>query len=291
METSRYRAFAAAAETGSLSRAAELLSYSPSGVSQLISALESDLELPLLIRTRRGVSLSPAGEELLPSIHALLQQEDHIFQLSSELNGLMTGEIHIASYPSVSSHWLPKIIKVFQEDYPNVHIHLMEGIRQEILQWLEESRADIAFMSAVEGSHYDWIPLKNDPMIAVLSKDHPFAEEDVYPLSQCNQEQFIMPALGKDADVMELFDRFNLNPTIAYSTFECFAAFAMIENGLGMTITNNLITEGFQADIVKIPVDPPQYIRFGIMIPNKEALSPAARKFVQYAKRILTEIA
>ena len=65
----------------------------------------------------------------------------------------------------------------------------------------------------------------------------------------------------------------------------------MIENGLGMTITNNLITEGFQADIVKIPVDPPQYIRFGIMIPNKEALSPAARKFVQYAKRILTEIA
>ena len=72
---------------------------------------------------------------------------------------------------------------------------------------------------------------------------------------------------------------------------QCFAAFAMIENGLGMTITNNLITEGFQADIVKIPVDPPQYIRFGIMIPNKEALSPAARKFVQYAKRILTEIA
>ena len=120
METSRYRAFAAAAETGSLSRAAELLSYSPSGVSQLISALEADLELPLLIRTRRGVSLSPAGEALLPSIHALLQQEDHIFQLSSELNGLMTGEIHIASYPSVSSHWLPKIIKVFQKLHPKV---------------------------------------------------------------------------------------------------------------------------------------------------------------------------
>ena len=167
----------------------------------------------------------------------------------------------------------------------------MEGIRQEILQWLEESRADIAFMSAVDGSHYDWIPLKKDPMIAVLPTDHPFAESEVYPLSQCNQEQFIMPALGKDADVMELFDRFDLNPTIAYSTFECFAAFSMIENGLGMTITNNLITEGFQADIVKIPVDPPQYISFGIMIPNKESLSPAARKFVKNAKRILAETA
>lgn len=287
METSRYRAFAAAAETGSFSRAAELLNYSPSGVSQLVGALEADLGLSLLIRTRRGVSPSPAGEALLPAIRTLLQQEERIFQLSSELNGLMTGEIHIASYSSVSSHWLPGVIKAFKRDYPNVRIHLMEGIRQEILQWLRESRADLAFMSAVEDCHYDWIPLKDDPMIAVLPKDHPYAKAAVYPLPQCNQEQFIMPALGKDDDVLEMFSRFDLDPTIAYSTLECFAAFALIENGLGMTITNRLITEGFQAEVVKIPVDPPQHISFGIMIPDGNTLSPAANRFVDYAKRII----
>lgn len=287
METSRYKAFAAAAETGSFSRAAELLNYSPSGVSQLVGALEADLGLPLLIRTRRGVSPSPAGKALLPAIRALLQQEERIFQLSSELNGLMTGEIHIASYSSVSSHWLPEVIKAFKRDYPNVRIHLMEGIRQEILKWLQESRADLAFMSAVEDCHYDWIPLKDDPMIAVLPKDHPYAKANAYPLSQCSQESFIMPALGKDDDVLELFSRVGLNPTIAYSTLECFAALAMIENGLGMTITNRLITEGFQADVVKIPLDPPQHISFGIMIPDKNALSPAARKFIEFAKGII----
>ena len=287
METSRYKAFAAAAETGSFSRAAELLNYSPSGVSQLVGALEADHGLPLLIRTRRGVSPSPAGKALLPAIRALLQQEERIFQLSSELNGLMTGEIHIASYSSVSSHWLPEVIKAFKRDYPNVRIHLMEGIRQEILKWLQESRADLAFMSAVEDCHYDWIPLKDDPMIAVLPKDHPYAKANAYPLSQCSQESFIMPALGKDDDVLELFSRVGLNPTIAYSTLECFAALAMIENGLGMTITNRLITEGFQADVVKIPLDPPQHISFGIMIPDKNALSPAARKFIEFAKGII----
>ena len=287
METSRYKAFAAAAETGSLSRAAELLNYSPSGVSQLISALEADLGLSLLIRTRRGVTPSPAGETLLPAIRTLLQQEERIYQLSSELNGLMTGEIHIASYSSVSSHWLPEVIKAFKQDHPNVRINLMEGIRQEILQWLQESRADLAFMSAVEDCRYDWIPLKDDPMIAVLPKEHPYAKADSYPLTQCNQEAFIMPALGKDSDVLEMFSRFDLDPTIAYSTLESFAAFAMIENGLGMTITNRLITEGFQADVVKIPVDPPQHICFGIMIPDKNTLSPAASKFVEYARRII----
>ena len=111
METSRYKAFAAAAETGSFSRAAERLNYSPSGVSQLVNALETDLGLSLLRRTRRGVSLSREGEALLPAVLALLQQEERICQLSSELNGLMTGELRIASYSSISSHWLPKIIK------------------------------------------------------------------------------------------------------------------------------------------------------------------------------------
>ena len=289
MDTSRYKAFAAAAETGSFSRAAEVLSYSPSGVSQLINALEADLGVTLLRRTSRGVSLSPAGETLLPAVRALLQQEERVFQLSSEINGLMTGELNIASYSSVSFRWLPKVIKAFQQDHPNVRLHLMEGISQEVLRWLGESKADIGFLSWVRDCSYEWIPLSDDPMIAVLPRNHPYANADVYPLAECEHERFIMPALGKDSDVVDLLERFHLSPTIVYSTIESFSAFAMIENGLGMTITNQLITEGFQADVVKLPLDPPQHIHFGIMIPNKDSLSPAAKRFVAYAKKTMAK--
>ena len=289
MDTSRYKAFAAAAETGSFSRAAEVLSYSPSGVSQLINALEADLGVTLLRRTSRGVSLSPAGETLLPAVRALLQQEERVFQLSSEINGLMTGELNIASYSSVSFRWLPKVIKAFQQDHPNVRLHLMEGISQEVLRWLGESKADIGFLSWVKDCSYEWIPLSDDPMIAILPRNHPYANADVYPLAECEHERFIMPALGKDSDVVDLLARFDLHPTIVYSTIESFSAFAMIENGLGMTITNQLITEGFQADVVKLSLDPPQHIHFGIMIPNKDSLSPAAKRFVAYARKTMAK--
>ena len=289
MDTSRYKAFAAAAETGSFSRAAEVLSYSPSGVSQLINALEADLGVTLLRRTSRGVSLSPAGETLLPAVRALLQQEERVFQLSSEINGLMTGELNIASYSSGSFRWLPKVIKAFQQDHPNVRLHLMEGISQEVLRWLGESKADIGFLSWVKDCSYEWIPLSDDPMIAILPRNHPYANADVYPLAECEHERFIMPALGKDSDVVDLLARFDLPPTIVYSTIESFSALAMIENGLGMTITNQLITEGFQADVVKLPLDPPQHIHFGIMIPNKDSLSPAAKRFVAYARKTMAK--
>lgn len=285
MDTARYRALAVSVDTGSFTRAAEVLNYSTSGVSQLVNALEEELGLPLLVRSRRGVALTAAGETLMPSVRAVLQAEDRVLQTTSELNGLMCGELRIATYSSISSHWLPRIIKAFQQDYPNVQIHLMEGIRQEVCRWLAEARADIAFLSQVPDTPFDWIPLAEDPMVAVLPKDHPLAGAEAYPLSAVEQEAFIMPAMGKDDDLVELFSREGITPRIAFTTMEDFAAFAMIENGLGMTITNNLITENWQAEVVKLPLDPPRYITMGILLPDKSALSPAARKFVQYARR------
>lgn len=187
---------------------------------------------------------------------------------------------------SISSHWLPRVIKAFRRDYPNVQIHLMEGIRKEVLQWLSESRADIAFLSEVKGTPYDWIPLAEDPMIAILPPTHPMAGGKTYPLSKVEEEAFIMPAMGKDDDLAELFSREGIQPKIAYSTMESFAAIAMIENGLGMTITNNLITENWQADVVKLPLDPPRSITMGILLPDRSTLSPAAKKFVQYARQL-----
>ena len=61
METARGKAFVAAVETGSFSRAAERLGYTTSGVSQLVSALEQELGFPLLIRGSRGVTLTDNG--------------------------------------------------------------------------------------------------------------------------------------------------------------------------------------------------------------------------------------
>ena len=95
-----------------------------------------------------------------------------------------------------------------------------------------------------------------------------------------------MPAMGKDDDLAELFAQEGITPSIAYSTNESFAAIAMIENGLGMTITNNLITENWQAEVVKLPLEPPRHITMGVLLPDKNTLSPAARIFIQYAIRL-----
>ncbi|MDO5111634.1 MAG: LysR family transcriptional regulator [Clostridia bacterium] len=283
MDTARYRAFLSAVETGSFTKAAEALRYTPSGVCQLVNALEKELGLTLLVRDKRGVTLTHNGAEVLPAVRALLLEEERLHQLAAGLNGLTLGRITIGAYSSVSTHWLPAIIKGFQEIYPNVEIHLMEGIHQEIDAWLAEKKIDMAFYSFKTPMKHKWIPLAEDPMIAVLPMDHPLAGEKAYPLSYCQRERFIMPGLGMDADVEALFRANHLSPRIGFSTLETFSTLAMIEQGLGMTITNALITKKWEGNVARLPLDPPQSITLGIALQSLKKASPAVRRFVDYA--------
>lgn len=283
MESSRYRAFLASVETGSFTKAAERLNYTPSGVYQLVNALERDMGFPLLLRDKKGVKATANGEKVLLVIRELLRQEERLNQLASEINGLATGKITIGAYSSIASHWLPSVIKGFTEAYPKIEIHLMEGIWNENQEWLDSKIVDFAFFSYKYGMRYDWIPLRKDPMIAVLPLNHPLAHQDTYPLENCQYEKFIMPGLSRDDDVLELFKRNHISPQVVFSTLENFSAMAMIEQGMGMSIMNDLITHRWNFNVVKLPLDPPQSIDLGIAIPSIKNVSPAAKRFIDYA--------
>ena len=288
MDTARCRAFLAAAELGTFTKAAEKLGYTPSGVSQLVNALENDLGLKLLIRERTGVKLSEDGARFLSVVRQIVKEEETLYQMAAETQGLLVGSVSIAAYSSISTHWLPKVIRKFQEDFPQIKINLQEGFRKEVSQWLSEKSADIAFMSYMEPMPFEWIPLAEDPMLALLSRAHPLAGKKKYPLKNLPDEKFIMPAFVYDDDVKLLFQKNKLEPRIEITTLESLSAIAMIEENLGMTITNQLVVENMNYDIVKLPLDPPQQLTMGIAIHSLKEASPAVRKFVEYAVRILT---
>ena len=289
METARCRAFLAAAETGSFSKAAEALSYTPSGVNQLVTALEKELGFPVFRRNTKGVTLTENGEMLLPAVREFLRQEDRIFELSAEMNGLLIGSVTIAAYSSIATHWLPAVISAFQQDYPQIRIRLMEGIWQEVSKWLDDRAADIGFFSYQEGMPYEWIPLAEDPMLALLPKDHPLAGAEAYPLEECANDRFTMPALGCDDDVTALFAKNGIVPNVQFTTLESFSVMSMVEQGLGMSVMNQLITEKRICDVAKLPIDPPSQITLGIALHSKADISPAVRMFLKYAVRMLTK--
>ena len=289
METARCRAVLAAAETASFSRAAEVLRYTPSGVNQLVTAFENELGFSVFRRSTKGVSLTENGQLLLPTVREFLRQEDRLFELATEINGLLIGSVTIAAYSSIATHWLPAVIRAFQQDYPHVSIRLMEGIWQEVSGWLDDRTADIGFFSYQDGMPYEWIPLAEDPMLALLPPDHPLAGASAYPLKDCEQDDFIMPALGCDDDVEALFRRNGIVPKIRFTTMESFSAMSMVEQSLGISVMNQLITDGHICNVVKLPLDPPAQITMGVALHSRTDISPAVKIFLKYAVRMLTQ--
>ena len=87
MDLSRYKAFLAATDHGSFTKAAEELHYTTSGVSQLVASLENELGFALFTRMKKGVELTAEGKQMLPAIRGFVQQESSIFQVAAEIRG------------------------------------------------------------------------------------------------------------------------------------------------------------------------------------------------------------
>lgn len=288
MESARCRAFIESVDCGSFRAAAEKIGYTPSAVSQLVAALEKDLGLTLLIRSKKGVSITPEGKKLYPIARSYLARELEMYQLAAELQGANVGELAIAAYPSVATTWLPEIVRQFQKDYPGIQISIMEGVRQEIFGHLNDHTADMGFLAYADPMDYEWIPLAEEAMIAVIPENHRLAGADSFPIEECEKDPFIMTSWGKDQEILEIFKKYNVHPNVKFTTYDTPASLAMVRMGLGISFVNELSAQYWNDHLVKLPLDPPEVLTFGIAFTSEEHMTIAAKKFLDYAVRYLT---
>ena len=282
METARLRAFVETAEKGSVKAAADSLGYTPSAISQLITALEKELEITLFTRSQKGMKPTAEGRQMLPLVRSYLTHEEEIYTFAAELKGITRGKLTIASYPSIATTWLPEIVRSFKNDYPGIHISLMESIKSDIFHRFEQNEADLAFLAYSEPMPYEWIPLSSTGVVAAVPEDHRLADAGRFPIKECENEDFIMGSWGKEMEIIEILDKNNVHPDIKYTTYDTPATLAMVRMGLGISFVNELSAQFWNEHLVKMPLDPPQTITFGAAFPSRDHMTGAAKKFLSY---------
>ena len=287
MDTVRYRAFLLAAEAGSIRSAAEIMGYTSSAVSQLIRTLETELDVKLLIRGKNGVRPTGSGKQLIPIMRNILSEEERLRETAAGIRDITMGTINVAAYSSLSSSWLPDIIQTFQSQYPAVRINLFAGTQEMIAARLISGEADIVFFNdSMMTEKHDWIPLMEDPLVAVVPAGHPMAEEKAFPVSAFAGERFIMPEHGYDYDIMHILREAGVTPNITLSTFDSHVQLAMVEKGMGVGIANSiaLASRRWTGKIRALPLVPAYSLQMGIAVRSLKSASPAVRKFIECAK-------
>lgn len=282
MNLGKYLAFVKTVEYGSFTKAAEMLSYSQSGISRMINDLETDWNVTLLERGRSGVRLTSDGTRLLPYVRRVCEECEKLEMHIDELNGLRSGLIRIGTFSSVATHWLPEIISKFQREYPNIEYELLLGDYSEIESWISEGRVDCGFLRLPTKPEFESILLKKDDLLAVIPENHPLAGMDKFPIAAFEGQPFMMLEKGGNYEITELLQKHGVRPDIRFTTWDDYAVMSMVEKGLGIAILPRLILRRIPYHILTKPIDVPAFREIGLAFRSRKGLSLAAERFVEY---------
>lgn len=287
MNTTKYEVFVRAATLGSLSKAAEEMGYTQSGISHMMRSLEGEVGFALFTRSAGGVRLSEEGRDLLPLVQELLNRNEHLEQTIAAINGLERGHIRIASFSSVAIFWLPAILREFERHHPNIRVEVNEGGVDVIENLLAEGLVDLAIYARTAKAGFDWLPLRQDPLYAVLPKDHPLAGEKVFPIEAFLDNDFIAPSRDFDYDIHRVLDNLERYPKNKFTSRNDYAIIAMVANGLGLTILPELILRDSAERVCALPMDPPFHRNLGIGVPRLKDAPPAVNGFIRQVRRMV----
>ncbi len=289
MDTKKYEALLASINMGSFTKAAEVLGCTQSGLTHMMNGLEQEFGFQLLIRGHHGVKPTPNCSRILPYIQKLVEANTALDVEIKRVNTMKDSVIRIGSYTSIIMHWLSDAVKKFNTDYPDITVEIKDGGADEIYGWVMDGTVDIGFLSRQEEYKTEWIPLKKDPLLAIMPPDDSHTAKQI-PLTDFNGKKFLMPSYGLNKDIYRVFKKYGITPDISNSHMNYVVILSMVERGLGMSILSELLLKGRNDNIKIMDTKPKMYRELGIAIQSHKYATNTVKKFIEYTKETVESL-
>ena len=271
--------FVEIANTQNVSRAAERLGISQPSLSLAIRRMEQSLGTPLLIRSKRGVSLTQAGKQLLVHTRHLLQTwEDVRAGALSSVNEVL-GSYTIGCHPSIALHSLSGFLPALMAEYPQLDINLKHDLSRKIAEDIISMKIDIGIVvNPVQ--HPDLVihPLCRDEFTLWTSGQGAGSVLICDP--ELTQSQSLMRQLAKTG--------IKFNSTILSSNLEVIAD--LVSRGTGAGFLPTQVAARAQKKLKRVPKMPVFYDEHCLLfrVENKgvksiQAINTAIRNFYKKA--------
>jgi len=320
----RYEIFLKVAELENITLAAEALSYTQSGVSHAIAAMEREAGCTLFHRSKAGVSLTENGKKLLPLVQELVNKQHSLDQAMDALSSRVAGTLRVGSFTSFTAIWMAKIIREFTGQFPEVKIELINGTYRDIEEGITAGRLDCGFLSSVENDPLDFTPLFDDPMLVIASPEHEIAQRlelgenalggaaldgdglggaalpsngpdgdaldegalpsNGLPLKELRRYPLISQFQGSDHDVQQIFKKARIRPKMKYVLDDDISVMGLVSQNEGIALMPEMMLRTAGFDLVAIPLDPPQHRTIGLATLPIKETTLLVRTFVAFCR-------
>lgn len=198
MDFDDLQAFAAVAEQGSFSRAAETLFRTQPAVSKRVAALEQELGTRLFDRIGHGIQLTEAGRALLPRARDLLVRVEDSRRAVANLSGHVAGVLRLGTSHHVGLHRLPPALRAFTQRFPAVELDIRFMDSEAACQAVERGDLELAVVTLplMPSAVLALTPVWDDPLAVVVAGDHALAGRTRIPLRELARHNAILPATG-----------------------------------------------------------------------------------------------
>lgn len=284
MNTDYYRVILKVIETGNISRTAEILGYTQSGVSHIISKMEKQLNLQILQRERSGITVTKEAESLLPYMRSVVGSEDMMMQ---EVSRKVNGEdvvIRIATVHSVAVSWLPQLLHDFQQKNPTFRFEVKESNSYE---YIEESvlqgKADCGFSVSTRDPGLKFVHLYKDQYYAVMPKGHPLSELESVSPEQLEGYPFIVPEEGVwNKELKKIMATLDINTNLVTKPLDDLMILSMVEKGWGISIVTDALIQLSRSDFARSPLRPERYRNVGMVLAKTQEHQTHLRTFFDF---------
>jgi len=293
MQLQQLSYFAAVAEVRHFTRAAETLRVAQPSLSKQIRALENELGAPLFSRARGNITLTPAGEALLPLARRILADVETARREIQDLTGLRRGRVRLGATPSLFAGLLADALARFRARYPGIELRVEEGGSRDLVRDLARGHLDLAVII---------LPLQStDPALETM----PILREDlvvVSPPSDAPRRPYVRiqdlrhrplvmfrPGYDLREATLAACRRAGFEPRFAVEGGEMDAVLRFAEAGIGAAVVPSMVLAG-RPGLVGTPLAPPGLQRT-IALAHRKDVHPthAARAFQESLLGFLTD--
>jgi DNA-binding transcriptional LysR family regulator len=278
------RAFLAVLELASFGKAAASLNLSQPALSRRIQRLEETLGAALIERSTRRVAPTAIGRQMQPLVERLIDEFEGSIMRIGDLGGRQAGTVTIAAVPTAAFYFLPRVIKRFNADFPEIRFRIMDLSAGEAVDSVARGEVEfgINFLGASR-PELIFTPLLADPFVLACRRDHPLAGSrqvtwrrmSGYPLVGVSQRS------GNRDVIEQALARTGIRLNWFYEVNHLSTSLGLVEAGLGISVLPRLATPTGEHPVIAVkPLRDPEVSRtIGIVERRGGRLSPAAAKF------------
>ncbi len=278
------RAFCYAAQSQSISKAAERLFLSQPSVSLQVRALEQELDITLFERKGPRIALTPEGQVLYELALPLVDGIDHLPDAFAERRGdLDSGELNIAAGESTILYILPELMADFARQHPGIRLRLHNVTGRDGLAQLRADEVDFAVGSMLEvPDDISYEPIYDYDTVLITPRDHPLAEKPEPDLEDISPHGLILPPrhLSTWGLVDLVFRQHNLDYKVTLEAGGWEVIKKYVEQGLGVSIVSAIcLTVNDRLSVRPLGRYFPSR-SYGVVLRRGKFLSPAAKRFI-----------